>query len=105
MSRPGWRSRAHRAMWRRASARPGTAASGLRDFRLAPPTWPESFLGRLVHFVKRDAVLLPDAACITARREAENLRCSRADEADAFAGELLELVDVDAFAAQQIAFH
>src|SRR5438270_136407 len=100
----GWKWRARRAYgeWRAPS---GRAAAALGDFRLATTTRPESFLRRLVRFVKRDAVVLPNPARVSARRKTEDLRCARADVANAFARELLEPVDVHAFATKQIAFH
>src|SRR5439155_677669 len=77
------------------------AAAALRRDRLASMTWTESFLGRFLHLVKRDAVFLPDATRVLAGREAEDLRCFGADEAHALTRQRIELIDIHAFALQR----
>src|ERR1051326_8153015 len=54
---------------------------------------------------KRDAVLLADAPRALAGREADDVRGLRSDVAHAFSRERVERIDVDPFAAQQLALH
>src|SRR5436190_6117961 len=105
MHAPEWKWRARRAERRASARRTETAAAALGHVRLAMPAWTESFVFRLAALVKRDAVLLPDAARIAAGREAENLRGLRADVADALARQSFEPFDIDTLALQQIALH
>src|SRR5437879_3044345 len=70
---------------------------------LAAAAGAKSLLNRFRRRVKRDAVLLANAPRVLAGWEADDVRRLRSDVADALAPEGVERIDVDAFAAQQLA--
>src|SRR5437773_1432801 len=80
------------------------AAGPLRSKRLTSPARPESMFERLIGAPERDDILLADAARVFASRAADDVRRLRADQPHPLAGELLETIDIDPFALQQLAF-
>src|ERR1700682_313314 len=73
--------------------------------RLAATAGTVAALESVVCTAEWHAIVCANASRITARGEAEDMRCSRTDIANVLLRKSIELIDVDPFALQQIPFH